>query len=190
MNALLLGAGRFFAVEEGAEPHDITQTPSVFWPERYEIIFGSFASLLIFGLLYKFAGPVIKKGMSDRTARIQAELDGGEAARTAAQAEATQIRAAMGDIDSERTRLLAQADEQAERILDEGRTRTQVEVAELQARAEADLSAASGRVGDELRSEIARLSSAAVDHVVTGSLDDATHQELIESFITRVGARA
>ena len=29
---------------------------------------------------------------------------------------------------------------------------------------------------------------ATVDHIVTGSLDDATHQELIENFITRVGA--
>ena len=34
----------------------------------------------------------------------------------------------------------------------------------------------------------ARLSSAAVDHVVTGSLDAGTHQELIENFIARVGA--
>ena len=47
---------------------------------------------------------------------------------------------------------------------------------------------AGNRIGDELRAEIARLSNAAVDHVVTGSLDDSTQQELIESFIARVGA--
>mgnify|MGYP006331935673 CR=1 FL=1 len=52
----------------------------------------------------------------------------------------------------------------------------------------ADIASANARVGDELRAEIARLSSAAVDHVVTGSLDEATHQELIESFIANVGA--
>ena len=46
------------------------------------------------------------------------------------------------------------------------------------------------RAGDELRAEIARLSHAAVDHVVKGSLDDSTQQELIESFISRVGASA
>jgi F0F1-type ATP synthase membrane subunit b/b' len=61
-------------------------------------------------------------------------------------------------------------------------------VAELEARSAAEIEAARGRVGDELRAEIARLSSAAVDHVVSGSLDDATHQELIENFISRVGA--
>ncbi|HEX2785254.1 MAG TPA: F0F1 ATP synthase subunit delta [Ilumatobacteraceae bacterium] len=41
---------------------------------------------------------------------------------------------------------------------------------------------------DELRAEIARLSAAAVELVVTGSLDAATHQELIENFIAKVGA--
>jgi F0F1-type ATP synthase membrane subunit b/b' len=64
----------------------------------------------------------------------------------------------------------------------------QVEVAELETKAVADIASAQGRVGDELRAEISRLSSAAVDHVVTGSLDTATHQELIENFIARVGA--
>ena len=43
---------------------------------------------------------------------------------------------------------------------------------------------------DKRRAELSRLSCAAVDHVVTGSLDESTHQELIESFIARIGASA
>ena len=73
-------------------------------------------------------------------------------------------------------------------MLEDGRARLGQELVELDARAAADIVAAAGRSGDELRAEIARLSSAAVDHVVTGSLDAATHQELIESFIAKVGA--
>ncbi len=72
----------------------------------------------------------------------------------------------------------------------DGRARLAQEVAELEAKAVADIAGAEGRVGDELRAEIASLSAAAVDHVVSGSLDDATHQELIESFIKTVGASA
>ena len=83
---------------------------------------------------------------------------------------------------------MSEARAQAETILSEGRARLVSEVADLEARAQAEIAASRGRVGDELRAEIARLSSAAVDHVVTGSLDDATHQELIENFIARVGA--
>jgi len=176
------------AAEE--EHHDITQTPSKFWPEGYEMLFGIPASLIIFFLLWKFAGPTVKKAMAARTAKIQAELDAGEADRAAAAAEAAQIRTAMGDIAGERARQLAEADVQAAALLEDGRARLTQELADLDTRAAADIVAAQGRTGDELRAEIARLSSAAIDYVVTGSLDEATQQELIENFIAGVGAGA
>ena len=169
---------------------DITQTPSKFWPEGYELLFGIPASLVVFFLLWKLAGPPVKKGMAARTAKVQVELDAGEAARVAADAEAAQIRQAKGDIAGERARLLAEAGTQAAALLEDGRARLGNELVELEARAVAEIAAAAGRSGDELRAEIARLSAAAVDHVVTGSLDEATHQELIESFIAGVGAGA
>ena len=62
-----------------------------------------------------------------------------------------------------------------------------LEVAELETKAAAEVAAVGGRVGDELRAEIGRLSAAAVDQVVNGSLDTATHQALIEDFIANVG---
>ena len=90
--------------------------------------------------------------------------------------------------NGERRRIMAEAEQQAAAVLTEGRSRLTAEVADLEARADAEIAAAGARVGDELRAEIARLSTAAVDHIVTGSLDAATHQELIEGFISRVGA--
>jgi F-type H+-transporting ATPase subunit b len=167
---------------------DETQTPSKFWPEGYEMLFGIPASIIVFILLWKFAGPVVRKGMAGRTTRIQGELDGGEAARATAESEAAKIRQAKGDIAAERERLLSEADAQAATLLSDGRQRLTQELAELESRADAEIAAAASRSGDELRAEIARLSAAAVDHVVTGSLDAATHQELIESFIAKVGA--
>jgi F-type H+-transporting ATPase subunit b len=177
-----------FANAAGGGHEDITQTPSKFWPEGYEMLFGIPASLLVFFLLWKFAGPAVKKAMAARTAKIQAELDAGEAARIAAEAEAARIRQAKGDIAKDRERLLAEADAQAAALLEDGRARVAQELTDLEARAAADVTAAAARIGDELRAEIARLSAAAVDHVVTGSLDEATQQELIESFIAAVGA--
>ncbi len=75
---------------------DVTQTPSAYWPEGYELLFGVPASLLVFFLLWKFAGPTIKKAMAARTATVQAELDSGEADRAEAEAEAAQIRQGQG----------------------------------------------------------------------------------------------
>jgi len=157
-------------------------------PPLGEMIIGSLASIIVFSLIFKFAGPIVKKSMSDRTAGIQKDLDDSAAAASAAEAEASNIRAAKGDIDAERSRLYADADTQAEALLADGRVRIDAEMADLETRAAAELVSAAGRSGDELRAEIARYSSRAIDSVVNGSLDDAAHQDLIESFIARVGS--
>ena len=98
------------------------------------------------------------------------------------------IRQSLGNIEAERQRVLAEADAQAEALLADGRARLDTEVAELEAKADTDIAAGAGRAGDELRVEIARLAGAAADLVVERSLDDATQQQLIESFIANVGA--
>lgn len=157
-------------------------------PETAEIIYGGLASLIIIGLLVWKAGPLAKKAFAERTLKIQGELDESAKARSDAEREAARIRQALGDIETERRRLLAEADAQAEALLTDGRARLVTEVAELEAKADADIGAAGGRVFDELRGEIARLASAAAERVVTGSLDDATQQRLIEDYIARVGA--
>jgi F-type H+-transporting ATPase subunit b len=157
-------------------------------PPLKEVVIGGLASLIVFALLAKFAWPAISKGMKDRTAKIQAELDSSAAARTQAESDAAQIRSSLGDIDGERSRLFAEADAQAAALLEDGRVRLSQEVAELEAKADSDLAAAAGRGADDLRADIARYSSQAIESSVVSSLDDATHQELIESFIARVGS--
>lgn len=164
----------------------ITKYP--FWPAFAELLFGGIAFLIIAGLLWKFALPQAKAAMKARTERIQKQLDDAEADLASAESESASIRAAKGDIAAERQRLLAEADAQAAAVLTDGRARLAQEMADLEAKSLAEIGAATARVGDELRAEIARLSSAAIDHVVTGSLDDATQQQLVEDFIARVGA--
>lgn len=153
-----------------------------------ELIISGIASLIVFGLLWKFAWPSIKKSFQDRTAGIQKELDDSSAAKVTAESEAAEIRRAQGDIEAERRRLHAEAEAQAEALIADGRLRIEAEMAELEARAEADIAAAAGRSTDELRSEIARHSGVAIERIVLETLDDATHQALIEGFIQRVGA--
>ena len=84
--------------------------------------------------------------------------------------------------------MLADAAARPLQVLEEGRARLQQELADNEARGRADIAAARSRAGAELRAEIARLSSAAIDQVVNGAIDGATHQQLIEAFIAKVGA--
>lgn len=166
---------------------DPSQTHHWLLPETAEIIYGGIASLLIFAALYKFALPAAKKAMADRTERIQKELDNAANTRSAAETEAANIRKAVGDIASERARLLAEADQQAATLLSEGRTRIAAEVADLEAKADADVAASRSRSSDELRAQIAQIASVAAQNAVAATLNDGTQQELIEGFISSVG---
>ena len=187
--AATLAAGRLLPGAEDIPFDDKGYTTiDPIFPPLKELIPGSLASIIVFSLLAWKAGPIIRKSFRDRTEGIQKQLDDAAAAKTAADAEAIQIREAQGDIDAERSRLYAEADAQAEALLADGRARLAAEIAELEARAEADIASAAGRGNDELRTEIAKHSSVAVDAIVRDTLDDAAQQELIEGFIARVGA--
>jgi len=164
------------------------ETHSWLLPETAEIIYGGLASVLVIGALIKVAGPMIKKSLAARTERIQNELESARATKSAAEAEAARIRTALGDINGERSRLLAEADAQAASVIADGRARVATEMAETEAKAMADIAAASGRVQDELRAEIKRLSAIAIERVVAQSMDDKARQDLIEGFISKVGA--
>jgi F-type H+-transporting ATPase subunit b len=170
------------------EEEHIDQSHHWLWPEGYEIWFFGAAWILVFGLLFWKVGPFAKKALAARTDRVQQELDAAAEAKASAESEAARIRQAKGDIGAERSRLLAEADTQAQALLIDGRARLDREIAELHTKADADIASALGRVTDELRSEIARLASDTADRVVESALDDATQQRLVENYIARVGA--
>lgn len=172
-----------------AEEGTIT-TPYKWWPEWYEVAFGGAASLLVFGALAKFALPAMKKALAARSEGIALELDKAHNNKQSAISTAAIIRQDKGDIGAERARLLAEADATAERVLSEGRARIDAEVKEAESKGLADIEAGKGRLTAEVQGQVASLASAATEHVVTGSLDDATQQRLIEDFIAKVGARS
>lgn len=167
---------------------DPAETHHWLLPETAEIIYGGIASVLVIGALVKFAGPLFAKSLAARTERIQKELDASADDLASAQADAADIRKALGDIESERKRLLEEAQAQASAMLSDGRARLSSEVADMEARASADLATVAARSGDELRAEIARVSAVAIDAVLPTVLDEATKQSLIENFIAKVGA--
>ena len=74
--AATIAAGRLLPGSEEIPFDDkgYTTANSILPPWK-ELIPGSLASIIVFSLLYWKAGPIIKKSMKDRTARIQKELD-------------------------------------------------------------------------------------------------------------------
>jgi F-type H+-transporting ATPase subunit b len=172
--------------EEHAE--DPSRSHHWLWPEQAEIIYGGIAFAVVAFLLWKFGLPQAKKMAAERTARIQREMDEAASAKAAADEAAVRIRHQLGDIESERQEMLAEAEAQAAQLLEDGRRRLDEELAELEAKADADIATATTRVVGEIQAEVARVAVAATERLVVDNLDDATQAELIEQFVTRVGA--
>ena len=180
----MLSTIALLAAEEGEHasngywlPHDIN-----------EVIWGSIAFFIVVGVLWWKAGPAIKKAMTDRTARIGGELSAAQTERAEAEAERDRIKAALADSDSEAARIVEEARQTADRLSTELDAKAQVDAATMRERAAADLESTRRQAVADLTSEVSRLALGAAEQVVNNNLDDAAQQQLIEQYISQVGA--
>lgn len=177
-NLLILAAGEGEVVENGPIlPHDIN-----------EVIWGSLAFFIVMGLLIWKGGPAIKAGWNGRIERIKDEIDSAEASRTAGESALADVQGRIANADAERQRILGEARQTAEALKAQLVAKANQDAADLKARASADIESAKTQVLADLRAEVAQLALGAAEAVVASNLDPATQNDLIESYISKVGA--
>jgi F-type H+-transporting ATPase subunit b len=176
------------AIEED-DPDACQEAPSPILPATDELVWGTLSFLVLLFLLWRFAYPAIKQGMQARTERIRAELAGAEQAKAEAQELLDQYRAQLNEARSEAGGIIEEARQAADQIKRDQATRLQTELAEIRARAVADIDAAKAQAMTELRSEVAQLAIGAAETVVKRNLDAATQTQLVEDYINQVAAQ-
>ena len=176
-------------LEEGGDPEECHEAPSPILPETNEIIWGALSFLVLFGLLAKFGFPAIKKGLEDRTARIQADVDAAEAAKAAVAGKEAEYDAKLAEARSESSRIIEEARQDAERYRAEKRAEADAEIARLKEQAQADVEASKAQAVADIRAEVATLAIGAAEQVVGQSLDRDANVALVEQFIDSVGAK-
>jgi F-type H+-transporting ATPase subunit b len=164
------------------------EAPNKWLPEAAEVLWGTIAFVVIVVLLWKFAYPPIAKAMRGRTQRIADDLENAEQARVDAEAEVARIRRNLDDVDAERARIVGEANETAQRLRVDGVIRNDAEVADLEARAGADIGALRIRATSELQRQVATWSGDATERIVLSQLDDETVERLVEDAIAKIGA--
>jgi F-type H+-transporting ATPase subunit b len=164
------------------------EAPNKWLPEAAEILWGTIAFVIIVFLLWKFAYKPIAAMARGRTQRIADELDGAAKARADADADVVRIRQNLADVDTDRARILAEANQTAERLKVDGVIRNDAEVAALEARAAGDLAALRTRTSGELQSQVAAWSAEATERIVLTQLDPDTLERLVEDTIAKIGA--
>jgi F-type H+-transporting ATPase subunit b len=156
-------------------------------PAANELIWGSVAFLILLVLMYRTVFPQVNKVYKDRRANIEGRLEEAERERD----EAEQL------LQRYRERLAA-ADDETQRILEEGRANAERIRKELLAKADADAERRLERATEairaerdqairQLRGEVGTLAVELATKVVGDSLDRDHQLRLVDQYIDQLG---
>ena len=141
------------------------------------------AFLLLLGLLGKFAWPAILGGLRERESTIEESMTRAERAL----AEAKQLQAdnesARRDAERQAQTILAEARDEATRRRDADVEKTRAEIADMQARALADIDQQKRNALAELRAEVAALAIGAAEKILDQKIDAGEQSRLVDRFI-------
>lgn len=177
-------------LEGGGTIDDCQKAPSPIKPANNELIWGAVSFVVLLFLMWKFAYPGLKKGMQDRSDRIRKSVEDADNAKAQAETELAQYRAQLADAKNESARIVEEARQQADALKREREATLQTELASMRERAAADIESSKAQAVADLRAEVARLAIGAAEVVVQHNLDASTQTQLVENYISQVGASA
>lgn len=165
---------------------DCQKAPSPLLPGGNEIAWGvaSFAVLLV--AVWKFGVPAVKNMEQAREDRIRNDLEGAEKAKGEAEAEKAQYLAQIADAKNEAGRLIEEARQAAETVRADLIARAEQEASDIRARAQADIANQTNQAMAQLRGDVAALSIDLAGRIVERNLDSDTNRQLVDSFIDQV----
>jgi F-type H+-transporting ATPase subunit b len=177
-------------LEEGGSVDDCQEAPSPILPETNELIWGALSFLVVFLVLAKFGFPAIKKGLEDRTAKIQGDLDAAESAKAEVTSKVAEYDAKLAEARTEAARIIEEARQDADKYRADKRADADAEIVTLKEQAAADVEASKAQAIADIRGEVATLAIGAAEQVVGQSLDRDANVALVEQFIDSVGTRS
>ena len=167
---------------------DCQEAPNPILPETNEIVWGGLAFAVLLVLMWKFGLPPVRKMMKDREDRIRGDLERAESARVEAEQSLEQYRHQLAEARNDALRIIEEAREDADRVRRERIGAVEEEIAALRARATDDVRLATERAMGDLRGKVAELSIELAEKVVERNLDRPTQEALIERYIDQVGS--
>jgi F-type H+-transporting ATPase subunit b len=172
-----------------AEHAEDVKAKSPIVPESKEVFWGVICFAIVFALLAWKAWPAIKKALADREAKIRADLESAEGAKNQAETELAQYQAQLAEARNEAGKIIEEARLAADQVRKDLIARAETDAAELRGRAQEDIRLATERALADLQGRVAELSIELAEKVVERNLDRDTQIALIESYINQVGSR-
>ncbi|MEZ5170730.1 MAG: F0F1 ATP synthase subunit B [Acidimicrobiia bacterium] len=173
-------------LDEAAE--ECKEAPNPILPEVNELIWGGLFFLVVLVGLVKFGVPALKKGMADREERIREDLEEAERAKADGQEQLGEYQRQLADAREEAARIIEEARESADGVRSELIAQAEQDAAAVRERANADIAAATERATSDLQAQVGELAIELAERVVQQNLDHDTQVALIENYINEVGS--
>lgn len=174
-------------LEDGKKIDDCQKAPSLILPATNEIIWGGLAFVVLLLLMWKFALPPVRNMMKQREDRIRDDLERAEQARTEAEEELANYRRQVADARNEASRILEEARQSADEVKRQVQAQAEADAADTRGRAQEDIRLAAERAQADLQHRVAELSIELAEKIVERNLDRDTQLALVESYIGQVG---
>jgi F-type H+-transporting ATPase subunit b len=174
-------------LEDGKKIDDCQEAPSLILPETNEIIWGGLAFVVLLLVMWKYALPPVRNMMKQREDRIRDDLERAEQARTEAQGELANYRRQVADARNEAARIIEEARQSADEVKRQIQSQAEADAGEIRARAQEDIRLASERAQADLQGRVTDLSIELAEKIVERNLDRDTQLALVESYIGQVG---
>jgi F-type H+-transporting ATPase subunit b len=169
-----------------AEPED-KFSPVV--PVLGELIAAAAFFLILFVIISRVALPKLNATLAAREKALAGQLTEAETTRSQADQVLADYRAKLADAQAEANRIIEEGRRSSEAIVAEARTRAEAEAQTLVQRAQGDIQAERDRALGALRSELASLSIDLASRVVGRSLDSEAQRSLVDSYIDQLSSQ-
>jgi len=169
--------------EEVSEAKDL-------YPAVGELIVGLLAFAVLFFFTWKWVLPKFKEVLEQRREQIQGEMEKAEATRKEADQLQDEYRTQLAGARDEAGRIMEEARTTAEQVRRDLQAKAEEESQAIVARAQEEIRAERDRVFQELRAQVGSIAVEIAGRVVGQSLDEKTHQRLIDEFIDEVASGA
>lgn len=158
-------------------------------PETDELIWGSLAFFILFSVLVWKGFPKLKETLQARTDRIRGQLEAAERTKQEADAVLDQYRAQLADARNEANRIIEESKKTAEALRKDLIAKAEAEAAEIVNRARTEVGSERDRALGELRSTVGDLSLKLAERVIGRELaNEAAQRAFIDQTLAELVA--
>ncbi|MEM7096117.1 MAG: hypothetical protein AAF567_24135 [Actinomycetota bacterium] len=156
--------------------------------DPWELFWAALAFLVIFFFFVRRGVPAIREALDKAQASAVADATAADQAIAESKAKVAAASAELGDANEQADQIIAEAKDTAAQLRVDAAARTQQLVDDMWAKAQSDVAGMRTQASADISAEVASQAMGAAEEVVRSSLDAGGQNDLIESYISGLGA--